>query len=77
MGSASKVLLSCIEHRKQGRKVLRRIGNAHSWKLKNNQTIILKKVLILVGLDPFLHFNAYAELDPAPHQSDANMRPLV
>ncbi len=33
--------------------------------------------MILVDLDPFLHFNAYAELDPAPRQSDANMRPLV
>ncbi len=27
--------------------------------------------------DPTLHFNADPDLDPAPHQKDANLRPLV
>jgi hypothetical protein len=33
--------------------------------------------MILADPNPFYHFNADAELDPAPRQSDANMRPLV
>jgi hypothetical protein len=33
--------------------------------------------MILADPNPFFHFNADAEPDAAPHQSDANLRPLV
>jgi hypothetical protein len=71
---------SCTEHRKTGTEGFM-ANDAHTRKSHKdskyswNVIIILKKTMILADLDPFLHFNAYAELDP--RQSDANMRPLV